>query len=182
MLLLFLFLVFQTSTHAPSSHCSDDLVAFAMERTALDITYDPSYLKLDYPNGDVPSNTGVCTDVVIRTYRELGFDFQQAVHEDMKFHFDQYPKRWGLTKPDKNIDHRRVPNIMTYLQRHDYLASGRPQPGDILCWDIGSGVTHIGIVVDATHGINVVHNIGAGPKKEPESSTWTRIGHYRFCP
>lgn len=182
MLLLFLFLHLEVPLQQHPSACADDLVAFAMERTALDIIYDPSYVQLEYPNGDVPANTGVCTDVVIRTYRELGFDFQRAVHEDMKAHFALYPKRWGLSGPDKNIDHRRVPNLMKYLKRKGFSVDGEPVAGDILCWDLGAGITHIGIVVDATNGINIVHNIGAGPKKEEESSTWTRIGHYRFCP
>ncbi|TRX65814.1 DUF1287 domain-containing protein [Carboxylicivirga sp. M1479] len=152
------------------------------------VTYDPTYYRLDYPNGDVPANRGVCTDVVIRAYRKLGIDLQQLVHEDMKAHFDVYPKNWGLSRPDNNIDHRRVPNLMTFFTRfgkslaitqnkEDY------QPGHIVCWNLGSGLTHIGIVVkqkmaDGRHLI--VHNIGAGQVLQDCLFDYKIIGHYTY--
>jgi uncharacterized protein YijF (DUF1287 family) len=153
------------------------------------VIYDPSYFRLDYPNGDVPAGRGVCTDVVIRAYRKLGIDLQQLVHEDMRDHFDLYPKNWGLSRPDKNIDHRRVPNLMVFFSRFgkelvlthnaaDYL------PGDVVCWDLGRGLTHIGIVVkqkslDEKRHL-IVHNIGAGQVLEDCLFDYKIIGHYRY--
>jgi uncharacterized protein len=162
--------------------------------SALVLTQQQSYLRpgipvIEYPNGDVAPDKGVCTDVIIRAYRKLGIDLQKEVHKDMKANFDQYPKHWGLTRPDKNIDHRRVPNLMTFLSRHgtekqissiaeDY------QPGDIVCWNLGGGVTHIGIV---THKKSpdgqrylIVHNIGAGQVLEDCLFSFIIIGHYRY--
>ncbi|MEO0404312.1 MAG: DUF1287 domain-containing protein [Bacteroidota bacterium] len=167
---------------AEESACANDLVQAAIQRTSKDVRYDPAYVTLDYPNGDVPANTGVCTDVVIRSYRQLGFDFQKAIHEDMKQHFTEYPQRWGLSRPDKNIDHRRVPNIMYYLKSHGHQVTDEVETGDLLCWDLGGGITHIGIVVDVSNGVQIVHNIGSGPEKESEYEGMNRIGHYRFCP
>jgi uncharacterized protein YijF (DUF1287 family) len=96
----------------------DRLADSTLTLTKQIVLYDPSYFQLDYPNGDVPQDKGVCTDVVIRAYRKIGIDLQKEVHEDMKSNFSKYPKIWGLTKPDKNIDHRRVPNLMTFFTRH----------------------------------------------------------------
>ncbi len=115
------------------------------------VQYDPAYFRLDYPNGDVPSDKGVCTDVIIRAYRKLGIDLQKEVHQDMKSNFEKYPKNWGLSQPDKNIDHRRVLNLMTFFTRHGTVMkiSQDPndfQPGEIVCWNLGGGITHIGIV------------------------------------
>lgn len=161
--------------------------AFTLTKQA--VQYDPAYLRLDYPNGDVPADKGVCTDVVIRAYRKMGIDLQKEVHEDMKAHFDQYPHNWGLIAPDKNIDHRRVPNLMTFFARHgtvkntsqdakDYL------PGDIVCWNLGGGVTHIGIIVGkkSADGLRylVVHNIGAGQVLEDCLFRFQVIGHYCY--
>jgi len=185
----YLLLVFLIPFAAPlvtdaslESSCSEQVVALAMNRTQCDVSYEPKYVVLEYPYGDVPENTGVCTDVIIRTYRQMGFDFQQAIHEDMKENFTVYPQHWGLKKPDKNIDHRRVPNLMHYLQTHGYSVSGKAEPGDILCWDLGGGLLHIGLVVDDDEGVYIVHNIGSGPQREAEHSGFKRIGHYRFCP
>lgn len=153
------------------------------------VRYDPSYFSLKYPNGDVPADRGVCTDVVIRAYRKLGIDLQKEVHEDMKANFSKYPKIWGLTSTDKNIDHRRVPNLMTFFSRkgvtkpitmnaNDYL------PGDIICWNLGGSITHIGMVVKQTSadGIRhlVVHNIGAGQVMEDCLFRFKIIGHYSY--
>lgn len=153
------------------------------------IKYTPDYVVLAYPNGDVPAHTGVCTDVVIRAYRKLGIDLQQLVHEDMKKNFKLYPKKWGMKAPDKNIDHRRVPNLMTFFSRFgkslplskqasDYL------PGDVVTWNLPSGLTHIGIVVDKKNKADgtpmVVHNIGAGQVMENCLFSFVLTGHYRF--
>jgi len=161
----------------------------AISLTEQHVTYNPAYVQLHYPNGDVPSDTGVCTDVVVRAYRKMGIDLQKEVHEDMQSHFNAYPKNWGLSKPDSNIDHRRVPNLMCYFKRQgadesisknakDYL------PGDIVCWDLGGGMTHIGIVVDRQSQDNdrrlIVHNIGAGQVIEDCLFDFKIIGHYRF--
>ena len=152
------------------------------------IFYDPSYRKLDYPNGDVNEKTGVCTDVVIRTYRLLGIDLQELVHEDMKENFHLYPKNWGMKKPDSNIDHRRVPNLMTFFSRFGiekkitYELSDF-NPGDILCWDLAGGITHIGIVSSekANNGDPlIIHNIGSGQVSENVFFNWKMIGHYSF--
>lgn len=148
------------------------------------IIYDPSYFSIPYPNGDVPADRGVCTDVVIRTYRVLGVDLQQRVHEDMMKSFDAYPARWGLKRPDTNIDHRRVPNLMTFFERHgSELPLNDYQPGDIVCWNLGNGVLHIGIVSSekgASGDWKVVHNIGGGQVIEDVLSAYQQIGHYRY--
>lgn len=153
------------------------------------VQYDPSYFSIAYPNGDVPADKGVCTDVVIRAYRKLGIDLQKEVHEDMRAHFQLYPKMWGLSRTDQNIDHRRVPNLMTFFKRHgvvkpmtldpeDYL------PGDIVCWNLRGAITHIGIV--AKHKAPnsqrhlIIHNIGAGQVLEDCLFRYRIIGHYRF--
>lgn len=139
--------------------------------------YNASYQKIPYPNGDV-SNGGACTDVVIRVLRANGIDLQKEVHEDMKAHFNLYPQRWGLSKPDPNIDHRRVPNLMTYFSRKGYtITNGKFQAGDIVCWDLG-GLTHIGIYL---HDEAVYHNIGPYARIEEDFLyKYKIIGHYRI--
>lgn len=166
-----------------------ELADSSLTLTKQDVVYDPSYFRLDYPNGDVPPNKGVCTDVVIRAYRKLGIDLQKEVHEDMVANFGQYPKIWGLSKPDKNIDHRRVPNLMTFFTRygatlsitenpHDYM------PGDVVCWNLGGGITHIGIVSNKKSALGnrplIIHNIGGGQVLEDMLFDYAIIGHYRF--
>jgi len=166
-----------------------DLSNAALELTKQHVIYDPSYFSIDYPNGDVPSDKGVCTDVIIRAYRKIGIDLQKEVHEDMKSNFSVYPKIWGLKTTDKNIDHRRVPNLMCFFNRKgaskpitknptDYL------PGDIVCWNLGGGTTHIGIVVDkkSNDGVQnlIVHNIGQGQITENCLFNFKIIGHYRY--
>ena len=167
------------------------LVMAAQDRLKHNITYNGAYLKLDYPGGDVPANIGVCTDVIIRSYRAaFGFDFQKAVHEDMKASFSAYPKNWGLTRTDRNIDHRRVPNLETYLKRQDAsLGLSRKaedfQPGDIVSWRLSGGLPHIGIVSDrkAADGTPlIIHNIGAGPQEEDILFLYKMSGHFRFIP
>ena len=156
------------------------------------VVYDPTYYSIDYPMGDVPDGKGVCTDVVIRAYRKLGTDLQALVHRDMKWHFSSYPKNWGLKRPDPNIDHRRVPNLMTYFKRQgaslrvtqkgeDYL------PGDVVSWNLGGGITHIGVVSDVpsrTHPnrFQMIHNIGEGQVVEDCLFSYQITGHFRYRP
>lgn len=161
----------------------------ALALTQVEVRYDPSYFSIPYPNGDVPANKGVCSDVIIRAYRQLGIDLQQEVHEDMLQHFSAYPQMWGLARPDKNIDHRRVPNLMHFFKTHgtekpitsnasDYL------PGDIVSWNLGGNVTHIGLVVDrqSQHGARhlIVHNIGNGQEISDCLFSYKIIGHYVY--
>ncbi len=153
------------------------------------IVYDPAYVALDYPGGDVPPGKGVCADVVIRCLRKLGTDLQRAVHEDMKENFSAYPQIWGLKYPDRNIDHRRVPNLMKYFERKGYAlaitANGKDYlPGDIVAWRLSNGMTHIGIVSNkpnaAGNHYQIVHNIGRGQVHEDVLFSYTIIGHYRI--
>lgn len=167
----------------------ENFVDAAIERTNYEVVYNPSYMAIDYPNGDVPEDQGVCADVIIRAYRKLGIDLQKEAHQDMAENFDLYPKLWGLEKPDTNIDHRRVPNLMAFFKRrgqtlpitknpNDYL------PGDIVAWTFNFGKTHIGIVIDKLSSDKqrplIVHNIGAGPKINDVLMKWEIIGHYRY--
>tara|TARA_R110002050_G_scaffold300276_1_gene468462 strand:- start:32684 stop:33268 length:585 start_codon:yes stop_codon:yes gene_type:complete len=188
--LLFIFFIFCFS-FIEAQNITEQLTLSdaALELTKQKVTYDPSYFSIDYPNGDVPSNKGVCTDVVVRAYRKLGIDLQKEVHQDMKANFNLYPKIWGLKSTDKNIDHRRVPNLMTYFKRQ---GAGKPitkspnnyKPGDVVCWNLGGAITHIGIVVNKKSNDGkrylVVHNIGGGQVLEDCLFSFKIIGHYRF--
>lgn len=186
-------LLLQFKAHTQSSRSASSfgtrLSNAALELCHNPVVYDPSYFVIPYPNGDVPAGKGVCTDVVIRAYRKLGIDLQQLVHEDMQANFSQYPQQWGLKRTDKNIDHRRVPNLMTYFKRQDAALPASNQasdylPGDLVCWNLGGGITHIGIVVHrkSTDGKRplIVHNIGAGQVEEDVLFSYKIIGHYRF--
>ena len=165
------------------------LLASAIEQTGITTGYDPAYVSIAYPGGDVPPETGVCSDVVVRAFRKAGIDLQQEVHEDMTAAWSAYPQRWGNVRPDSNIDHRRVLNLMTFFERRgktmpttmtrdDYL------PGDIVAWDLGGGVPHIGIVsnlaTDAPRHFLIIHNIGAGGRAEDVLFSWKITGHYRY--
>jgi len=167
------------------------LVAAAIERTHHAVRYVSAYVRIPYPGGDVPSDTGVCTDEIIRSYRAVGVDLQKEVHEDMLQNFAAYPnkRRWLLGHPDANIDHRRVPNLMVFFQRKgDSLPiTSRAEdyaPGDLVAWDLGGNVPHIGIVVDqkasGSGRYMMVHNIGEGPKMEDVLFNWKITGHYRY--
>ena len=164
------------------------LVDGAVAQAGVTTGYDPAYVNIRYPDGDVPINTGVCSDVIVRAFRKAGVDLQREVHEDMTRAFDAYPKRWGLNAPDSNIDHRRVLNLMTYFTRQgkslpitdepgDYL------PGDVVAWDLGGGVYHIGMVTNILSATEreclIVHNIGAGTRVEDVLLNWAIKGHYR---
>lgn len=153
-------------------------------------TYDPQYVVLAYPNGDVAPETGVCTDVVIRAFRAAGVDLQREVHEDMAANFALYPKKWNLKAPDTNIDHRRVPNLQTFFARRGkslpITQTGSDfQPGDVVAWDLnGKGLTHIGLVSNVWNDLSarysIIHNIGGGAQLEDRIFEWKIIGHYRY--
>lgn len=182
--LLFALLFFQFSFSQENK-----LSLAALELTKEKVVYDPSYFSISYPNGEIPKGKGVCTDVIIRAYRKIGVDLQKEVHEDMKTNFSKYPKLWGLKSTDKNIDHRRVPNLMTYFKRQqaEKIISENPKdylPGDIVAWNLGGAITHIGIVVhkkslDKKRNL-IVHNIGSGQVLEDCLFSYKIIGHYRF--
>jgi uncharacterized protein len=163
--------------------------AGAIEQTTQTNGYDPSYVKLAYPNGDVPIETGVCADVVVRAFRKAGIDLQKELHEDMANNFAKYPRKWGARRPDSNIDHRRVPNLMTWFDRQ---GKARPAardakeylPGDVVSWELDNGLPHIGMVskikVEGTERYAVVHNIGVGARIEDVLFAWKITGHYRY--
>lgn len=163
------------------------LVADARSQVGVTTGYDPAYRSLVYPGGDVPPETGVCTDVVVRAFRRQGLDLQKAVHEDMRANFRVYPKRWGLGGPDPNIDHRRVPNLQTWFRRQGWAVAVSPdpahyRPGDLVSWDLGRGVPHIGIVSErrTAGGVPlVIHNIGEGAREEDILFAYRVTGHYR---
>ena len=184
----------QTAEKAAASRRQEfltKLVAAAEERTHHTVRYDGAYVRIPYPGGDVPADTGVCTDEIIRSYRALGVDLQKEVHEDMEKNFSSYPRkwRWLTSHPDANIDHRRVPNLMVFFGRKGEKLAISPRgedyaPGDLVSWDLGGGVAHIGIVVseEAAEGGRhfLVHNIGQGPKREDVLFRWKITGHYRY--
>ena len=187
--LLYLILLFLSSLTLAQPSFQSKLSSAAIELTKQEVIYDPDYFRIDYPNGDIPRDKGVCTDVVIRAYRLLGIDLQKEVHEDMSSNFELYPNNWGLSHPDRNIDHRRVPNLMKFFSRHGVVlpvtrSSGDYNPGDIVCWNLGGGITHIGIVVDKkipnVDRYMIVHNIGAGQVLEDCLLKFKIIGHYRY--
>src|SRR5215217_1661101 len=161
----------------------------AIAQAGVTTGYDPSYVALDYPGGDVPEKTGVCSDVVVRAFRKAGIDLQKEVHEDMKAARSEYPTKWGAIAPDRNIDHRRVLNLMTYFTRQGKslpISNGATDyhPGDIVAWELTNGVDHIGIVTnilsDSEDRYLIVHNIGGGTRIEDVMFAWTIKGHYRF--
>lgn len=163
----------------------DRLIQAAVAQTEAAVTYDGSYRRIPYPGGDVPANIGVCTDVIIRAYRALGIDLQVRVHEDMKQSFHAYPKIWGLSRADSNIDHRRVPNLQTYFRRRGaQLPAGSYEPGDMVTWMLPGNLPHIGLVTDRRSNDGkrwlIVHNIGRGPQIEDMLFDFPITGHYRY--
>ncbi len=167
------------------------LSAAAIARSLLTVHYDPSYVRIAYPDGDVPADTGVCTDEIIRSYRTLGIDLQKEVHQDMLQSFSAYPnqRRWQLAHTDTNIDHRRVPNLQVFFSRKGKALPITPReedylPGELVTWDLGRGVPHIGIVVNKKspdgRRFLIEHNIGAGPRLEDVLFSWKITGHYRY--
>lgn len=165
------------------------LIQAAVAQTTQRVVYDGSYRRIPYPGGDVPSHIGVCTDLVIRAYRAVDIDLQQRVHEDMKQAFGEYPKSWGLRRPDSSIDHRRVPNLQAFLRRRSAALAvsgdaGEYQPGDLVTWMLPGNLPHIGIVTDKKAPGSgrplVAHNIGNGPELEDMLFNFPITGHYRY--
>ncbi len=165
------------------------LTAAARDQVGVTLTYDPAYVKLGFPGGDVPRDRGVCTDVVIRALRDgWGIDLQLAVNRDMKADFTAYPALWGLTTTDRNIDHRRVPNLAALLARIGAelpLEDGPTPflPGDIVTWKLPGNLDHIGIVSDrrASDGtLLILHNIGGGAQEEDILFAYPMTGHFRI--
>jgi uncharacterized protein len=178
------------NTNSPKNFYGQ-LADSALTLTKENVRYDPAYFEIGYPNGDVPKGKGVCTDVIIRAFRKMKIDLQKEVHEDMKTNFALYPKKWGLSAPNKSIDHRRVPNLLTFFNRHGNRKSITTNsedyyPGDIVCWNLGGAITHIGIVTnqlsDDQQRHLIVHNIGAGQVLEDCLFNYKIIGHYSYKP
>lgn len=176
------------SAAAAPAPVSPPLVAAARSQVGVTVRYDPAYVRLGYPGGDVPQDRGVCTDVVVRALRTQGIDLQARIHEDMRANFARYPKQWGLTAADPNIDHRRVPNQMRWFERQGWQRPisqrvGDYAPGDIVAWKLnGNGLLHVGIVSDRRQHDGtplVLHNIGSGTREENLLFQHTIIGHYR---
>jgi uncharacterized protein YijF (DUF1287 family) len=175
------------NSHGPD-RLVDRVVAAAISQTGSPVRYDGSYRRITYPGGDVPANIGVCTDVVIRAYRVVQIDLQQRVHEDMRRAFKEYPKLWRMSRPDANIDHRRVPNLQVYFRRRgaEVRVTSNPQDyiaGDLVTWSLPGNLPHIGIVTDRrTAGGSpvIVHNIGNGPEMEDMLFRFPITGHYRY--
>lgn len=187
----FLFICLFLSSSFLQETFQQKLSIAAIELTKDKVTYDPSYVSLKYPNGDVAKDKGVCTDVIIRAYRKLGIDLQKEVHEDLKANFSKYPnlKKWGLKKPDTNIDHRRVPNLEVFFERKGEKLAVTQNPldyktGDLVTWIIGDKLPHIGIVThkksaDGKRNL-IVHNVGSGQVLEDCLFSWKIVGHFRY--
>ena len=189
-ILAFLVLCFTLLVGVVAAESSQDLVEAARARTRQREVYDGSYRVIGYPMGDVPNDRGVCTDLVIRAYRALQVDLQVLVHEDMTRQFSAYPQLWGLRKPDKNIDHRRVPNLQKFFERAGAKLPVTRSPedyrqGDVVTWMLPGNLPHIGIVSDQkVTGARprIIHNIGAGPVEDDILFAYPITGHYRFFP
>ncbi len=186
-----LIVAFTFSPLVMANELTDAFVKAAIARTQHQVTYNGAYFKIAYPNGDVPSQYGVCTDVIIRSYRKLGIDLQRLVHEDMRDYFHKYPAKriWNQTRTDRNIDHRRVPNLQTFFTRHGQVlpitTHGRDyQPGDLVTWMLPGNLPHIGIVVNQFSADGerplIVHNVGAGPQLEDVLFRYDITGRYRY--
>ncbi len=186
---IYFFFIFIGFYFAPEKQFAERLSDAVILLTKDKVSYDPAYFKMEYPNGDVPKNKGVCTDVVIRAYRELGIDLQKNIHEDMTKNFSKYPKIWGLKKPDSNIDHRRVPNLQVYFSRFGKVLTvsekaSEYKTGDLVTWMINGKLPHIGIVtnrksIDGKRNL-IVHNVGNGQVLEDCLFSYKITGHYSF--
>jgi uncharacterized protein YijF (DUF1287 family) len=171
---------------APSPASGRAVAAAAERQVGITTRYDASYQRLRYPGGDVPIERGVCSDVVVRAFRAIGVDLQVELHEDMRRHFGAYPRNWGLARPDRNIDHRRVPNLMTWFTRRDKALplDAAYEPGDVVAWRLPNGLHHIGLVstrqAPGAPNLLVVHNIGSGAQLEDVLHAYAKLGHYRW--
>lgn len=186
----FILLVF-ASLLSSVAYAASELEAAALARTFDRVTYDGSYIQISYPNGDIPSHIGVCSDVVIRSYRKIGIDLQELLHEDMRENFSSYPSKriWGLSSPDTNIDHRRVPNLQLFFSRHgtelQITANGQDyNAGELVTWMLPGNLPHIGIVTSRKSSDGkrplIVHNIGQGPVLEDMLFSYKITGHYQY--
>jgi uncharacterized protein YijF (DUF1287 family) len=185
----FIIFLFCASLCLAQNQFTQKLSDAALSLTKDKVTYDPAYYSIKYPNGDVAADKGVCTDVIIRAYRKLGIDLQKEVHEDMRKNFSKYPKKFGLKKPDTNIDHRRVPNLMVFFAKFGKSKSIETNPslyvpGDIVTWLLPGNLTHIGIVVNKKSADGkrylIVHNIGGGQVIEDCLFKFDITGHYQY--
>ncbi len=181
--------IFSVGYSQSNKNFSEKLSNAAIALTFDKVQYDPSYFSISYPNGDVPANKGVCTDVIIRAYRKMGIDLQKEVHEDIKNNFSKYPHTWGLSHPDENIDHRRVPNLAVFFSRFGITKKmstnpGDFEPGDIITWDLGGGLTHIGMLINKRSADGkrylIVHNIGRGREISDCLFSFKITGHYFY--
>ena len=172
-----------------ASESGAKIVTAARKQVGVTLYYVPDYVQLSYPGGDVPIDRGVCTDVIIRALRDgLGQDLQKLVHEDMRGNFSAYPKNWGLSRPDKNIDHRRVPNLQAFFKRRGFVVpvtkdAADYKPGDLVTCTVPPHLPHVMIVSDkkTAEGVPlVVHNIGGGAQEEDKLFTYPLTGHYRW--
>ena len=200
LLIIFLFIscnqkeksnTFSQTTPTAAKNFAEKLSNAAISIIDPSIDYDPAYFSIEYPNGDVPKNKGVCTDVIIRSYRKLGIDLQKEVHEDMIENFSKYPnlEKWGMTKTDTNIDHRRVPNLEIFFERNGQKLSITQDPkdyktGEIVTWLINNKLPHIGIVTskkssDGKRNL-IVHNVGNGQVLQDCLFEYKIVGHYRY--
>lgn len=176
---------------ASAETLADSVVAAAHAQVGVTLVYDPSYQRLDFPAGDVPLDRGVCADVVVRAWRAIGIDLQRELNRDMRAGFAAYPRIWGLPRPDPNIDHRRVPNLETFLRRQKAdlpvgSDAGAYRAGDLVTWRLERGEPHIGIVSDSRSADGqrplIVHNVGAGTRIEDVLFRWPPVGHFRYFP
>jgi uncharacterized protein len=189
--LFFAFLIVLSSAAfgADEAALTRQLIKGAHQQVGVTLIYDPAYQSLPFPGGDVPMDRGVCSDVIVRAYRAVGIDLQLFVNQDMRKAFSAYPRVWGLTKPDPNIDHRRVLNLGVFFTRHGQSLSisavaSDYKPGDIVAWRLPDGRPHIGLVSDKVqNGVPlIVHNIGMGAQEEDVLFTFAIAGHYRYMP
>ena len=179
-----------TQSQTAMAPTSPAWVASARAQIGVTVHYDPTYVRLAYPGGDLPADRGVCTDVVIRAFRNQSLDLQRLVHEDMQASFVQYPPLWGLRGPDPNIDHRRVPNLQRWFERRGWQLdvsndAAAYRAGDLVTWDLGGNVPHIGIVSERRTMLGtplIIHNIGHGTREENILFDYRITGHYRPAP
>lgn len=168
-----------------ASESGDKIANGALRQVGVTKSYDPEYVALTYPNGDIDPSKGVCADVVVRAMRTISIDLQSEIHGDMSANFKKYPDNWGLTTPDKNIDHRRVLNIMRFMERKGKTCEEAVYaPGDIVAWKLNGGLFHVGVVsvsvIPGSRRYRMIHNIGSGTKEEDVLNSYEIIGHYRW--
>jgi uncharacterized protein len=190
---LFLFLLLLTVSQAASAQDTQEttrrIIEGAYKQIGVTLRYDPAYTAIAFPGGDVPMERGVCTDVIVRAYRTIGTDLQLLVNTDMKKNFSAYPKSWGLSRPDPNIDHRRVLNLAVFFTRHGEKlpVTSDPRdykPGDMVTWLLPGNLPHIGLVSDRENGGHplIIHNVGQGAQIEDILFGFPITGHYRYLP